>query len=214
MEAIPRRNLELKFRCTDLAMLRATVRQLCGGIGELELQSDTYFHVPNGRLKLREIQDRLPLLIWYRRPDRTEVRASDYQLVAVTEPAQLKAALTGALGLRGVVKKRREIYLWHNVRIHLDDGPECRSRPIDLVDAPQVHVRDLPRAVAARRHELLELRRRRLLERECWCGLSRIRGDERRHENQRGEAGELAHAPQSTADGGATDARHGCTRTG
>lgn len=121
MEAIPRRNLELKVRCTDLATLRAKVRQLCGGVGELELQTDTYFHVTNGRLKLREIQDRLPLLIWYRRPDQADVRASDYQLVPVTEPAQLKAVLTGALGLRGVVKKRREIYLWHNVRIHLDE---------------------------------------------------------------------------------------------
>jgi predicted adenylyl cyclase CyaB len=25
------------------------------------------------------------------------------------------------LGVRGVVEKRREVYLWHNVRIHLDE---------------------------------------------------------------------------------------------
>jgi predicted adenylyl cyclase CyaB len=31
------------------------------------------------------------------------------------------AALTSALGVRGVVRKRREIYLWHNVRVHLDE---------------------------------------------------------------------------------------------
>ena len=90
-------------------------------MGELELQTDTYFRVPNGRLKLREMQGRLPVLIWYRRPDRAEVRASDYQLVPVAEPAQLKAALAGALGLRGLVHKRREIFWWHNVRVHLDD---------------------------------------------------------------------------------------------
>jgi predicted adenylyl cyclase CyaB len=33
----------------------------------------------------------------------------------------LKAALAAALGTRGVVRKRREIYFWHNVRIHLDE---------------------------------------------------------------------------------------------
>lgn len=114
------RNVELKVRCADLASLREAVRQLCG-VGDLELQTDTYFQVPNGRLKLREIQDRLPVLIWYQRPNQAELRPSDYQLIPVVEPALLKAGLIGALGLRGVVKKRREIYLWHNVRIHLDE---------------------------------------------------------------------------------------------
>jgi predicted adenylyl cyclase CyaB len=34
--------------------------------------------------------------------------------------AATKAALAGALTVRGVVSKRRELWLWHNVRIHLD----------------------------------------------------------------------------------------------
>jgi predicted adenylyl cyclase CyaB len=33
----------------------------------------------------------------------------------------LKAALRAALGIRGEVRKRREILLWHNIRIHLDE---------------------------------------------------------------------------------------------
>ena len=33
----------------------------------------------------------------------------------------MKTALTAALGIRGVVRKRREVYFWHNVRIHLDE---------------------------------------------------------------------------------------------
>ena len=32
----------------------------------------------------------------------------------------LSSCLTAALGLRGEVQKRREVHLWHNVRIHLD----------------------------------------------------------------------------------------------
>jgi predicted adenylyl cyclase CyaB len=41
-------------------------------------------------------------------------------LVPVADAKSLKAALTAALGICGRVRKRRDIYLWHNVRIHLD----------------------------------------------------------------------------------------------
>lgn len=117
----PGRNLELKARCADLAAVRSIVRQLCGSGAQLELQTDTYFQVPNGRLKLREIQGQPAVLIAYQRRNQSELRASDYHLVPVSEPALMKTALTGALGLRGVVTKRREIYFWYNVRIHLDE---------------------------------------------------------------------------------------------
>jgi len=41
--------------------------------------------------------------------------------VPVSSPQTLKAALTAALGVRGVVEKRREVFLAGNVRIHLDE---------------------------------------------------------------------------------------------
>src|SRR5205814_5422120 len=85
-------------------------------------QIDTYFHAPHGRLKLREINGRERCeLIAYSRPNNTAARASDYLVVPVPHPAALKAALSSALGIRGEVRKRRELLLWHNVRIHLDD---------------------------------------------------------------------------------------------
>ena len=37
------------------------------------------------------------------------------------EPELTKAALSAALGVSSVVIKRREVYLYQNVRIHLDD---------------------------------------------------------------------------------------------
>ncbi len=120
-QPLPRRNLELKVRSHDIAVVREVVRELCGNDGDVELQTDTYFPVPNGRLKLREIQDRPCILIGYQRPDHPAIRGSDYHLVPVIDPELMKAALSGALGVRGVVSKRREIYHWHNVRIHLDD---------------------------------------------------------------------------------------------
>ena len=60
-------------------------------------------------------------MVWYARPDEPGPKACDYVLVPVSDPAPLKAALAAALGARGVVRKRREIFLHHNVRIHLDE---------------------------------------------------------------------------------------------
>ena len=117
----PSRNLELKARYADHASAEAKLQKL-GATREWSLrQVDTYFVVPRGRLKLREQQGRaVAELIAYDRPNETAVRASDYQLVPVPDPAALKLALTRTLGVRVVVAKRRTLWMWHNVRIHLD----------------------------------------------------------------------------------------------
>ena len=117
-----RRNLELKARHADLGAARNAV-SVIGNIraGGVEIQVDTYFHVPQGRLKLREINEESATLIFYERSNRAEARICNYQLVPVLDAGALKAALAAALGVRGVVRKRREVYFWHNVRIHLDE---------------------------------------------------------------------------------------------
>ena len=115
------RNLELKARCPDLAR----VARLATDLGAIQQwtkhQTDTYFRVPHGRLKLREFDDeRGAELIGYERPDHAAARQSAYRVVPVSDPAALKATLAGALGVRVVVAKQRTLYTWHNVRIHLD----------------------------------------------------------------------------------------------
>ena len=87
----------------------------------LLVQRDTYFHVPRGRLKLREIEGAAAELIQYARPDEPAARASDYVIAPVPHPAPLREALARALGVRAVVAKRRALYLWRHTRIHLDD---------------------------------------------------------------------------------------------
>jgi adenylate cyclase class IV len=114
-------NLELKARHPDLHAAAAAAEQLGARGPTVEDQTDTYFRVPNGRLKLREILGQPAVLIWYTRPDLRDARTSAYQLVPVPDPGGLRAALAGALTVRGMVRKRRTIYLWHNVRIHLDE---------------------------------------------------------------------------------------------
>jgi predicted adenylyl cyclase CyaB len=116
-----RSNLETKARHTDLDSAREAAVRLGARRHAEEAQTDTYFQVPHGRLKLREIDGQLAALIWYDRPNHEGSRLCSYHLVPVPDPAGLKAALTAALGVRGVVRKRRTICLWHNVRIHLDE---------------------------------------------------------------------------------------------
>jgi adenylate cyclase class IV len=81
-------------------------------------------------LKLREI-DRATgnraEVIWYQRPNVIGYRGSDYSVVPVGDAAGIKAALSGACGVRGVVRKEREVWLYDNVRIHLDRIEELGS---------------------------------------------------------------------------------------
>lgn len=114
-------NLELKARCHDLTAIRQKVLALPPHSAFVEDQTDTYFQVTTGRLKLREIAGQGAELIWYDRPDDAGTRLSRYLRTPILDPLTVKAQLIAGLGLRGIVRKRREIFLWHNVRIHLDE---------------------------------------------------------------------------------------------
>jgi predicted adenylyl cyclase CyaB len=117
----PMRNIELKARLADLVAARQIAQRLATKRLGTQHQVDTYFHCRAGRLKLREIDGLSSQLVWYARPDEQGPKASDYRLVPVSNPKTLKGALEAALGVRGVVEKRREVFLYHNVRIHLDE---------------------------------------------------------------------------------------------
>jgi adenylate cyclase, class 2 len=115
------RNLELKACCAVLEACRQALSRIGITLHQVELQTDTYFRISNGRLKLREIEGLPAALIWYERPNSEQARISLYHLVPIADPDAMKTLLTAALAVRGQVSKRREIYLWHNVRIHLDE---------------------------------------------------------------------------------------------
>ena len=115
------RNIELKARLRDPEGARQIAERLATERIGMQQQRDTYFSVPHGRLKLREIAGQPAQLVWYERPDSPDAKASDYQLLSVAEPERLCKVLADALGIRVIVDKRREIFLYHNVRIHLDE---------------------------------------------------------------------------------------------
>ena len=86
-------------------------------VGE-DVQTDTYFEVPNGRLKLREgaIEN---ALIFYERENVAATKTSAVRLFKTTDAA-LKAVLCAALLVKVVVRKRRRIYFLGNTKFHFD----------------------------------------------------------------------------------------------
>ena len=91
-----------------------------GDHGEI-WQRDTYFEVASGGLKLREKRPGRPHLIQFERINEPQQRESRYRIIEVEDGPMLSAALAAAIGVRVVVTKRRRLFLWRDVRIHLDE---------------------------------------------------------------------------------------------
>lgn len=85
-----------------------------------DYQVDTYFNVPDGRLKLREgiIEN---ALIHYTRSNVANAKPSDVLLYQHQPSPALKDILKKALGIKIVIKKTRKIYFIDNVKFHFDD---------------------------------------------------------------------------------------------
>jgi adenylate cyclase class 2 len=112
-------NLEFKTRLDDAARATAALTALSATDAGLLVQRDTYFHVPDGRLKLREMPDHAELIA-YDRDERGAAMLSHYTVTPVADPAALRAELAARHGIRGVVEKARGLWLYRNARIHLD----------------------------------------------------------------------------------------------
>jgi predicted adenylyl cyclase CyaB len=60
-------------------------------------------------------------VIFYQRPDKPGPKGSSYQRIEVGEPKTLKIILEKILGCRGIISKKRILYLLDKTRIHLDE---------------------------------------------------------------------------------------------
>jgi homotetrameric cytidine deaminase len=118
---MPSINLELKAHDPNPQESEERCRALGASDKGVLHQRDTYFAGRHGRLKLREEGGSGAELIAYRRPDTTEAEQSAFIRADAADPAALHKALAAALGETVVVVKRRRLWMWENVRIHLDD---------------------------------------------------------------------------------------------
>jgi len=112
-------NIEFKAKATDLLGLEEKLLTLHPTyIGE-DHQIDTYYHVAEGRLKLREgnIEN---ALIWYNREDLAGAKQADILLYKHEPDEALKKILLKLHGIKIVVNKLRKIYFVDNVKFHFD----------------------------------------------------------------------------------------------
>ena len=114
------RNVEIKARAADFAAQREKAGALAGSPPETLSQEDTFFRAKRGRLKLRLFDAGRGELIYYERADVQEPSESRYMILPTREPVALRDALSQALGISGVVRKRREVYHVAGTRVHLD----------------------------------------------------------------------------------------------
>jgi homotetrameric cytidine deaminase len=114
-------NVEIKARDPDPEATAARCLALGASDEGVLDQRDTYFAGRRGRLKLREQDGSAAELIAYRRPDTAEPEESTFIRAGSADAETLREALDEALGTTVVVVKRRRLFEWENVRIHLDD---------------------------------------------------------------------------------------------
>lgn len=119
-------NVEIKAVCRDPQFVRNYLNTHQAEFKGADEQTDTYFNVPNGRLKLREgnIENNL---IYYERTNQAGPKNSHFNLVKIEDAKTLKDVLEKSMGIKVIVKKRREIYYIKNVKFHIDEVPELGS---------------------------------------------------------------------------------------
>jgi predicted adenylyl cyclase CyaB len=114
-------NIEIKARVSDPVALQARALELATTGPETILQTDTFFQISEGRLKMREFEDGSGELIFYRRPDAEGPKTSDYAIAPTTDGKSLREVIEAAMPVRGVVRKKRLLFLAGRTRIHLDE---------------------------------------------------------------------------------------------
>jgi len=115
------RLVELKAKVINLDLARKQLANLeASKVGTLH-QIDTYFDVPEGRLKLRKIEGKREAeLIYYQREDVTGPKRSKVFILKIRKPEPFKVFFDKVLEKKVIVDKKREIYRYRGTLIHLD----------------------------------------------------------------------------------------------
>ncbi len=116
-------NIEIKVRVDDIPVLRKKLIDMGAAGTGVDTQTDTYFRVAAGRLKIRRgtIEN---CIVFYERRDEAGSRRCDYLLRKYPPGDESLSALldilAASLGILVVVRKRREILYLENIKLHLD----------------------------------------------------------------------------------------------
>lgn len=117
------KNIELKVSLDKFDDIIAALKKIVAKHMGVLHQVDTYYKVKSGRLKIREINDHQFERIYYQRPNQSRSKISIYRITKLKKEQvdSLKANLEKKLGRVNVVEKDRDLWIYKNTRIHLDN---------------------------------------------------------------------------------------------
>ena len=155
-------NIEIKARARDFALQKELAAAISDTPEELLCQEDTFFNASKGRLKLRMFSEDRGELIYYERNNISGPKLSNYSVLKTDDPSRLKEMLASALGVYGVVRKKRHLFIVGQTRIHLDEvedlgcfielevvmqpgqtADQCLDTANHIMETMQIHQADL-----------------------------------------------------------------------
>lgn len=115
-------NIELKISINNFKDIINALRNIGSHYDDTLHQIDIYYFCKNGRLKLRNINNKNFELIFYQRPDKKIKKISNYRILQIKPNKfnSIELILDNALGKRIIVRKERKVWIYKNTRIHLD----------------------------------------------------------------------------------------------
>lgn len=115
-------NLEIKVAAPNLEEIKEKVIKIDAKNITILSQIDTYFLVGTKRLKLREEKDR-NYLVYYVRSNKENSKLSKYKIITIPKNLVwwVKKLLSFIFGIKIIVYKKRELFVYKNTRIHFDD---------------------------------------------------------------------------------------------
>jgi adenylate cyclase class 2 len=115
------KNLELKVKIPeqDRNIIHEIIKD---HYKEQLIQKDTYYNVDNGsKIKLREETNKIPYIIYYNRPICSSEKISEYYTHYIDNITTFNQTIGKVLKMEIIVEKIRDLYLYENARIHLDN---------------------------------------------------------------------------------------------
>jgi adenylate cyclase class 2 len=113
--------VEIKARVRDFKFLQEKLSDLGADYVGTFKQKDVYFKVPEGRLKLREIESDSNLeLIYYERENTAGPKRDDAFILKFQQSEDLRKILKKILRPLNTIEKIREVYRYQGTQIHLD----------------------------------------------------------------------------------------------
>ena len=143
-------NIELKAYRPDSQKACETAKSLGGKQLHSGTETDTYFRVARGRLKIRQSEARGECLIYYERLNMPQLRTSRFDVVPLPPGASLVEPLSRALATLAVVTKQRAAFEIGPALINVD-SLEGLGEFVELeVDAERAGGEDKARQIGER----------------------------------------------------------------